>query len=86
MGWNFETDPEFQKELDWITNFVRKEVEPLDHVLGNPYDIHNPRHKKIVPTLQEQVSEANLSIARERQAIIGEESKRRRRSGDRAPG
>ena len=32
--------------------------------------------------LQEQVVESNLAIARERQAIIGEERKRRRRSGD----
>ena len=35
--------------------------------------------------LQEQVEESNLAIARERRAIIGEESKRRRRSGDRTP-
>ena len=35
--------------------------------------------------LEQQVSEANLSMARERQAIISEEGKRRRLSGDRAP-
>ena len=35
--------------------------------------------------LQEQVEESNLAIARERRAIIGEEAKRRRRSGDRTP-
>ncbi|MDB5817838.1 MAG: hypothetical protein JWQ11_1478, partial [Rhizobacter sp.] len=28
MSWSFETDPEFQKELDWIDAFVREEVEP----------------------------------------------------------
>ena len=54
MSWDFETEPEFQKELDWITAFVREEVEPLDHILGNPYDIQNPRNRKIVPKLQEQ--------------------------------
>ena len=32
MSWDFETDPEFQKELDWIEEFVREEVEPLDFV------------------------------------------------------
>ena len=42
MSWDFETDPEFQKELDWIERFVREEVEPLDHVLGFPYDVENP--------------------------------------------
>ena len=30
MSWDFETEPEFQKELDWIDKFVREEVEPLD--------------------------------------------------------
>ena len=40
MSWDFETDPEFQKELDWIDLFVKEEVEPLDHVLGFPYEEH----------------------------------------------
>ena len=31
MSWDFETEPEFQKELDWIDKFVREEVEPLDY-------------------------------------------------------
>ena len=35
--------------------------------------------------LQEQVEDSNALIARERRAIIGEEAKRRRRSGDRTP-
>ena len=60
MSWGFETEPEFQKELDWITEFVREEVEPLDHILGNPYDIQNPRNRKIVPKLQEQVRQRGL--------------------------
>ena len=29
MAWDFETDPEFQKKLDWIEDFMRDEVEPL---------------------------------------------------------
>ena len=43
MSWDFETDPEFQKELDWIDLFVKEEVEPLDHVLGFPYEVKNPK-------------------------------------------
>ena len=35
MAWDFETDPEFQKKLDWIEDFMREEVEPLSH-LGMP--------------------------------------------------
>ena len=49
MAWDFETDPEFQQELDWMDAFVRNEVEPLDYVLGNPYDVQNPNFKKLVP-------------------------------------
>ena len=37
MAWDFETDADFQTELDWMDEFVRDEVEPLDFVLGSPY-------------------------------------------------
>jgi acyl-CoA dehydrogenase len=30
--WDFETDPEYQEQLDWVDQFVREEVEPLDLV------------------------------------------------------
>ncbi|MBT6277686.1 MAG: acyl-CoA dehydrogenase, partial [Chromatiales bacterium] len=60
MGWDFETDEEFQGALDWMDEFVRDEVEPLDHVLGSPYDITNPRNRQIVPKLQAVVREHGL--------------------------
>ena len=31
MAWDFETDPEYQEQLDWVDAFVRDECEPLDH-------------------------------------------------------
>ncbi|UUZ70672.1 acyl-CoA dehydrogenase family protein [Polaromonas sp. P1(28)-8] len=60
MSWNFETDPEFQTELDWIEVFVREEVEPLEHVLGSPWDIHDPKFKALVRPLQQQVKDRKL--------------------------
>ena len=36
MAWDFETEPEFQMQLDWVDRFVRDEVEPLDLVLRCP--------------------------------------------------
>ena len=36
MAWDFETEPEFQKKLDWADEFVREEVEPLDLRLPAP--------------------------------------------------
>lgn len=58
--WSFETDPEFQKELDWIAGFVRDQVEPLDHVLGSQWNIHDPMFQKLVRPLQAEVKSRNL--------------------------
>jgi len=60
MSWDFETDPAFQKELDWVDNFVREEVEPLDYVLGSPYNVQSPRYQRLVRPLQQQVREHKL--------------------------
>ena len=40
MAWDFSTDPEFQEKLDWVEQFCREKVEPLDYVL--PYAIRTP--------------------------------------------
>ena len=29
MAWDFETEPEFQKKLDWIDEFLDTEVDPV---------------------------------------------------------
>ena len=60
MAWDFETDPAFQAELDWIAQFVRDEVAPLEHVLGSPWNIHDPRFELLVRPLQRQVRERRL--------------------------
>lgn len=60
MSWDFETDPAFQTELDWVAQFVRTEVEPLERVLGSPWDIHDPRFEKLVRPLQQQVRDRKL--------------------------
>jgi acyl-CoA dehydrogenase len=33
--WDFETDPEFQTELDWMRDFVDRELIPLEPILGS---------------------------------------------------
>lgn len=60
MAWDFETDADVQAELDWIEHFVREEVEPLEHVLGSPWNIHDPLFKELVRPLQAQVRERRL--------------------------
>jgi acyl-CoA dehydrogenase len=60
MAWDFETDPDYQELLDWADAFVRDEVEPLDLVLGSPYDKSDPRYERLVRPLQDRVREKGL--------------------------
>ena len=42
MSWDFETEPEFQQELDWVDAFVREEVEPVDFLVKHAWDMDDP--------------------------------------------
>src|SRR5206468_4197192 len=63
MGWDFETEPEYQEKLDWVDRFLREDVEPLDYVLGDAYDKTDERALAVVRPLQEQVREVGLWAA-----------------------
>src|SRR5205823_2900349 len=39
MAWDFETDADYQEELDWVGEFVRDEVEPLEFLIKHGYDL-----------------------------------------------
>jgi acyl-CoA dehydrogenase len=60
MAWDFTTEPEFQKKLDWVASFVAEEVRPLKLILGSPYDVWDEKRNAIVRPLQEQVREKGL--------------------------
>jgi len=60
MSWDFETDPEFQKELDWVEAFVTEEVEPVDFLVEHAWDMDDPVRQKLIPPLQERVRERGL--------------------------
>jgi acyl-CoA dehydrogenase len=61
MAWDFETDPEYQKKLDWADAFVREEVEPLDYAFPHlqfvPLD---DIRRKIIDPLKEEVRRQGL--------------------------
>ena len=58
MAWDFETDPEFQKKLDWIEEFMRDEVEPISH-LGMA--VHGPEgREKFIKPMQQKVRDQGL--------------------------
>jgi acyl-CoA dehydrogenase len=58
--WSFETDPDFQVELDWVDQFVRERVQPLDYVLGSQWNIHDPDFIRFVRPLQAEVKARGL--------------------------
>ena len=60
MGWEFETDPEYQRELDWVDQFVRERLEPLDFVVAHPYDRSDPIREEVIPPLQAEVRARGL--------------------------
>jgi acyl-CoA dehydrogenase len=60
MSWDFETDPDFQQELDWVEQFVRDEVEPVDFVIKHAWDMEDPVRQKLIPPLQQQVKDRGL--------------------------
>src|SRR5687768_16313230 len=62
MAWDFSTDPEFQEKLDWIDEFVREEVEPLDLAFSSHlvYDRSHPIHREVIPKLQDEVKKRDL--------------------------
>jgi acyl-CoA dehydrogenase len=60
MSWDFETEPEFQKELDWVEHFVREEVEPVDFLVKHAWDLADPVRQRLIPPLQERVRERGL--------------------------
>jgi acyl-CoA dehydrogenase len=61
MAWEFETDPEWQEQLDWAREFVRREVEPL--TLLWPHLHHTPPApwlKSVIDPLKDEVRSRGL--------------------------
>ena len=48
MAWDFSTEPEFQKKLDWVERFCREQVEPLDLVFPYAVRSKDPKLKALV--------------------------------------
>ncbi len=63
MGWDFETEPDYQEKLDWVDRFLTDDVEPLDYVLGDPYDKSDQRALAVVRPLQGKVRAQGLWAA-----------------------
>src|SRR6267143_1771339 len=55
MTWDFSTEPEFEAKLDWMRNFVREEVYPLEVLEASERDF-----MLAIWHLQQQVKEQKL--------------------------
>ena len=60
MGWDFETDPDYQLELDWVEQFVDEEIAPVDLVIEHAWDVRDPVRNALIKPLQEKVRERRL--------------------------
>jgi acyl-CoA dehydrogenase len=60
MGWDFSTDPEFQAQLDWMAEFVRTEIWPLETVID---ELGWDGLQRAMAPLQRQVRERGLWAA-----------------------
>ena len=61
MGWDFETDADFQERLDWADSFVREEVEPLDQIWrGLEFTPLDDTRRKAIDPLKAEVRRQKL--------------------------
>ena len=60
MAWDFSTEPEFQKKLDWVEDFCREEVEPLEYVFPYAVRSKDPKIRGLVKSLQDEVKAQGL--------------------------
>ena len=60
MAWDFSTEPEFQRELDWMRDFVRAEVWPIETVFE---ELGEAGFERAIAPLQEQVKARGLWAA-----------------------
>src|SRR2546423_1263606 len=60
MSWDFSTDPDFQEQLDWMSEFVRREIWPLETVWP---ELGLDGLREAIAPLQEQVRDRNLWAA-----------------------
>ena len=62
MAWDFSTDPEFQDHLDWLTELMHTEIEPLDHYFRgrSPFDKTDEEVQSHLRRIQQKVKDRGL--------------------------
>ena len=61
MGWDFETDPEYQERLDWASEFVRDKVQHLDYLFPHQqFERMDETRRRIIDPLKDEVRKQGL--------------------------
>ena len=60
MSWDFSTEPEFQELLDWVKDFCKNEVEPLELVFPYAPYVRDEKMRALVKPLQDQIKAKGL--------------------------
>jgi len=60
MAWDFSTEPEFQEQLDWMRQFVREEIWPLETIAD---ELSQDQLDRVYAPLQEEVKRRGLWAA-----------------------
>ncbi len=60
MSWDFSTDPDFQEQLDWMGELVRREIWPLEAIW---HELGLDGLREAIAPLQEQVKARGLWAA-----------------------
>jgi hypothetical protein len=60
MAWDFQTEPEFQEQLDWTARFVREEIWPIEPIADQ---LDQAALERIYAPLQQQVKARGLRAA-----------------------
>ena len=59
--WDFSTEPEFQAKLDWMDEFIRTQIEPLDQVLDvNVFESPTGALRDLINSLKQEVRDHDL--------------------------
>jgi len=61
MAWGFETEPEYQKKLDWTADFVHEYCEPLDVLWPHgQFEPMTDEQRRIIDPLKDEVRAQGL--------------------------
>jgi acyl-CoA dehydrogenase len=60
MGWDFQTDPEFQEKLDWVEQLCKEKIEPLHYVFPYALRSPNPKVKALAREIQQEIKDNGL--------------------------